>query len=133
MQAHLQAVSILYRAVGIIWLLVAALASVFVLFLGALMSWLAGQGGAEMPPEGLFVFVAALVIGIGLLFGLAHFIAGLGFRGGRSWARIMAIILGIFDLFCSVPFGTAVGIYVLWVCLSSKTQHLFEHPAQTQG
>jgi hypothetical protein len=35
----------------------------------------------------------------------------------EQWARTVAIILGVISLF-NVPFGTALGIYTLWVLLS---------------
>ena len=35
----------------------------------------------------------------------------------QPWARIPAIILGVISLF-HPPFGTALGIYTLWVLLS---------------
>jgi hypothetical protein len=35
----------------------------------------------------------------------------------QPWARIAAIVLGVLALF-HPPFGTALGIYTLWVLLS---------------
>jgi hypothetical protein len=37
----------------------------------------------------------------------------------QSWARIAAIVLGIVSLL-HPPFGTALGIYTLWVLLSDQ-------------
>lgn len=53
-------------------------------------------------------------------------IAGIGLLKRRSWARILALILAIFDLI-QIPIGTAIGIYVIWVLLNNETAKLFAH------
>ncbi len=47
-------------------------------------------------------------------------IAGFGLLGRRPWARTMAIVFGCLSLL-SFPFGTALGIYTLWVLASSDS------------
>jgi hypothetical protein len=42
----------------------------------------------------------------------------------ESWARILAIVLGILEL-VSIPFGTALGIYTLWVLLPADSESEF--------
>lgn len=49
------------------------------------------------------VFVAALAL-----------IAGIGLLNRRPWGRVVAIIVAILTL-VKFPFGTALGIYTLWV------------------
>jgi len=51
-------------------------------------------------------------------------IAGVGLLHFKPWARVLAIILSVIHLF-SVPFGTALGIYGLWVLLQRETESLF--------
>ncbi len=46
----------------------------------------------------------------------AGFLAGYGLLQRESWARLLALILGFLSLF-NIPFGTALGIYTLWVLL----------------
>jgi hypothetical protein len=41
-------------------------------------------------------------------------IAGYGLLMRKSWARVFAIVLAVLALF-KIPFGTALGIYTLWV------------------
>lgn len=43
--------------------------------------------------------------------------AGWGLLQHRDWARVLSIVLAIFSLF-NLPFGTALGIYTLWVLLA---------------
>jgi len=42
----------------------------------------------------------------------------------RPWARVLTIVISAFDLL-HVPFGTALGVYGLWVLLSSQGEALF--------
>lgn len=61
----------------------------------------------------LFPFMGA----VGLLlsaYAIAGVVAGWGLMDRRPWARMLAIILGCISLI-HFPFGTALGIYTLWV------------------
>lgn len=49
-----------------------------------------------------------------LAYAAAGFIAAWGLMERRPWARILTIVLGILTLI-HIPFGTALGIYTLWV------------------
>jgi hypothetical protein len=42
----------------------------------------------------------------------------------QPWARVLTIVLCAINLL-NVPFGTALGIYGLWVLLNSETEQLF--------
>ena len=46
-------------------------------------------------------------------------IAGWGLLQRKPWARILTIVLGVISLI-RIPFGTALGIYTLWVLLSKE-------------
>src|SRR5271170_1890574 len=70
-----------------------------------------------------------LMIGMGVcaflvLLSLPGIIAGFGLLAMKEWARIMTIVLSAFELL-SVPFGTALGIYGLWVLLKPESESLF--------
>jgi hypothetical protein len=47
-------------------------------------------------------------------FAIAGGIAGWGLMAHAPWARMLAIVLGCISLI-HFPFGTALGIYTLWV------------------
>jgi len=68
---------------------------------------------------GAFVFILLLILS------LPGLIGGFGLLQFKPWARIMVIILSVFELL-SVPFGTAIGIYGLWVLLNAETERLFQ-------
>jgi hypothetical protein len=70
------------------------------------------------------VFVVVLVLEIPGL------IAGWGVLRYRPWARPLNIACSIFDLF-SIPIGTAVGAYSLWVMFRPETAALFRHPPES--
>jgi len=59
-----------------------------------------------------------------LLLSLPGLIAGFGLLRLRPWARILTIVLSALNLL-NVPFGTALGIYGLWVLLQAETERLF--------
>jgi hypothetical protein len=67
---------------------------------------------------GGFVFLVLLVLS------LPGIIAGIGLVEFRPWARIMTIGLSVLEL-AHIPFGTALGIYGLWVLLTGETEQLF--------
>jgi len=68
-------------------------------------------------PGPLRLFLAPFVTGIGTLisgFAIAGLIAGWGLMSRSPWARMLAIVLACISLI-HFPFGTALGIYTLWV------------------
>jgi hypothetical protein len=60
--------------------------------------------------------LSALALGV-IGFAILGLIAGVGLLTCASWARILAVVLGCINLI-HIPFGTALGIYTLWVLLS---------------
>jgi hypothetical protein len=68
--------------------------------------------------------IAALVFFVLLVLSLPSLIAGVGLLQFRPWARILTIVLSVLELI-HVPFGTALGIYGLWVLLSQGSERLF--------
>jgi hypothetical protein len=54
-------------------------------------------------------------------------VTGWGLLTLKPWARILGIVLSILNLI-NIPFGTILGIYGLWVLLSSETERLFAAP-----
>ena len=43
----------------------------------------------------------------------------------EPWARTVALVLGFLSLF-NIPFGTAIGVYTLWVLLPSQAEGEYE-------
>jgi hypothetical protein len=72
---------------------------------------------------GAFVFILLLALS------LPGIVAGFGLLGLHPWARILTIVLSALELM-SVPLGTVLGIYGLWVLLSPGGEQLFRRPSQ---
>jgi len=79
-------------------------------------------------------FVAPLVLSIigGSLFLVAAggIFVGWGLLKHQPWARMAAIVLGVVSLL-HPPFGTALGIYTLWVLLSDQGGAEYDRLART--
>jgi hypothetical protein len=54
-----------------------------------------------------------------------HALEGMGLRRGLHWSRALGLALGMVNLIL-LPFGTALGVYALWVLLSAETKRLLE-------
>ncbi len=81
---------------------------------------------------------AAVLAILGPIFGIFFAVMSLpGLLGGiyllkyANWARILLIVVGILNLL-NFPFGTAVGVYTLWVLLNNETVALFNSGGVTQ-
>jgi hypothetical protein len=65
---------------------------------------------------GLATLIVVLT-SIGALLSLA---TGISLLMRKSWGRVLAIVVAILSLI-KIPFGTALGIYTLWVMLPSAS------------
>lgn len=59
-----------------------------------------------------------------LLLALPGLLAGYGLLTHRSWARILAIVIGVLALL-NIPIGTLIGIYTLWVLFQDDADQYF--------
>jgi hypothetical protein len=116
---HLRIVAILWIVLSMFHLLPAlALLSVFH-FAGDFFP-------TEVP---FFVHGFVRVFGwIFMLYALVGLIAGWGLLQREHWARPLTILLAFFNLL-SIPFGTALGIYTLWVLLPSESEQEYRQMA----
>ena len=62
---------------------------------------------------------------LALVWGAVHAGAGYGLRHYRHWSRPLALALGVVNLIL-LPFGTALGVYALWVLLAAETRQMFQ-------
>ena len=81
--------------------------------------------GPQGPPTA-FLRPLLSVIGFFILAKAAvGFLTGWGLMQRDSWARILAIVMAFIALF-NVPFGTAIGVYTLWVLLPRESEREYE-------
>jgi hypothetical protein len=122
MTSHVDFVGVLF----IVWGVLTTLVGVSTLALGigaAALITTASQGGGGVA-AGLTAAVFTALAVIAMLWGAAHVVVGVPLRRRRPWARLMALMLGSIDLLL-LPYGTALGIYALWVLLDEKGKALF--------
>jgi hypothetical protein len=62
---------------------------------------------------------------IAIIWGAAHVGVGVALRRHRRWSRLGALMLGSIDLVL-LPYGTALGVYGLWVLLREDARTLFD-------
>ena len=61
---------------------------------------------------------------LAILWGTAHVIVGIPLRRYTPWSRLTALMLGSVDLLL-LPYGTALGVYALYVLLNENGKRLF--------
>ncbi len=109
---------------GILWLAISAFNTIggVVLYVIAntLFAHLHEMGAPEAPAAFLRPLLSVIAIFV-LAKAACGFIAGWGLMKREPWARVIALVLGFISLF-NVPFGTAVGVYTLWVLLPAQSQ-----------
>jgi hypothetical protein len=84
-----------------------------------------GQLGASLTAV-TFMTLAVLAF----IWGGVHLMVGTLVRRHRSWSRHAAMMLGTVDLLL-LPYGTALGVYSLWILLREDAKQLFETPASS--
>lgn len=74
---------------------------------------------------GVTAAVFALIGGLALAWGGVHVWVAALLERRRSSGRVLALALALVNLLV-LPFGTALGIYALWVLLTNDGRRLFE-------
>ena len=104
------------QLLGIFWIAYSAisvLGGVILVILANTLFGRMGHAGAPLFLQPLLTAVGAFLI-VKSALGIA---AGWGLMQREPWARILAVVLGFVALI-NLPFGTALGIYTIWVLLS---------------
>ncbi len=123
MQQHVRILGILNIVYGGIGVLIGLF--VFLLLGGLAPVIHAIEPSADLENAGpVLGLVGAFVFGLLLVLSAPAIVAGFGLLSYQPWARILTIVISALHLL-SVPFGTALGIYGLWVMLSAETEPLF--------
>ncbi len=125
MRTHVQILAILNIAWGALGFLGALV--IFLIFGGAI--GVIGMAAHHDPGAGIAIPIVGLVGGviflIILITSVPSFVIGIGLWRCAWWSRVAGIILSAVHLL-NIPFGTALGIYGLWVLLSRDSLPLFE-------
>ena len=93
--------------------------NLFMLFIGLVVFFIligAGLLSADGEAMSILAVVGTVVLGIMVVISIPGIIAGWGLLKRKSWARILALVIGVLSLM-NIPFGTILGVYTLWALL----------------
>lgn len=114
---HIQVVGWLFVAHGVLLLLGAA---------GTLICFVAsGLFSGNVVHTLVSPIVGIVVMAVMAVFALPSLLTGRGLLEGKSWARVVAMILAVFAFF-NFPLGTALCIYTFWVLWGRDADSYFE-------
>lgn len=113
------------RNLGILWMVYSAIHLIPGLVLQSMPHWFGFRYDYPFFLGGIFRAVGAML----MLKGVLGLIAGWGLLDRQSWARMLAIVLAFLSLI-HMPFGTAIGIYTLWVLLPGASEHEYRQIAR---
>lgn len=125
MKRHVDFLSTLYVAWGAIFALVAIAG--FALAGGAFaiaQSTGPVRFGSEMAARLTGVTISIISL-IALVWAILHLVVGRQLKKYRPSARLMTLGLAVGNLIL-LPFGSALGVYALWVLLKDEGRRLFE-------
>ena len=116
------------RLLAILWFALSALSVlggvILVILANTLFLHLHGMGDPDAPTA--FLHPLLTVVGIFVIAkGAAGFLTGWGLLNREPWARIGSLVLAFISLI-NPPFGTALGIYTLWVLLPARAEEEYE-------
>lgn len=129
-QRHLQTLGSLWIVFAVYRIVSGLIGMFFVrMFVGRRFGgdWPFGHGGFLVGPSWMHLMpvIAAVTVCLALF---AAFV-GYSLLTRRTWGRVLGIIAGVLVLF-KFPFGTALGIYTLWVLAPSTSGLEYDSIAQ---
>ncbi len=126
LETHVKVLAVIFIVFSAVGVLAAfLLAAIFgVAGLATVAGAVGYDPGIAMPILGLAGTVLVCFL---LTLSLPGLVAGIGLLTFRPWARVLTIVLSALNL-VNVPFGTAIGVYGLYVLLSEEGTRLFTPP-----
>ena len=122
--SHVDLVGVLFMVWGALTILIGASTLALGMAAASLITAAAdagrGQFAASLTAATFTVFAI-----LAMVWGAGHVAIGVLVRRRRQWSRLGAILLSSVDLLL-LPYGTALGIYALWVLLREDAKRLFE-------
>ena len=122
MSAHIDLVGLLFIVGGLLTTLLGV--STLALGIGAVALIASPNVGASGVAASITAAAFTTLGIIAIVWGAAHVIVGVPLRQRKSWARLVALMLGCVDLLL-LPYGTAMGVYTLWALLNERGRALF--------
>lgn len=123
MERHIGLLAILNSLWGALAMLVGV--SMLLLSAGAMAILVAPEGRTVGFAVGLTAGTFAIIGVFSVLWGGAHLWVAARLRRHHASGRVLALGLAVVNLLI-LPFGTALGIYAMWVLLTNEGRRLFE-------
>ena len=120
MPAHVDFLGVLF----IIWGVLTTLVGFSTLALGVAAAAMVASRGSGQLAAGVTAAAFTTLAFIAIVWGVVHVVVGVPLRRRYPWARLVALMLGSVDLLL-LPYGTALGVYALWVLLNEKGKEAF--------
>jgi hypothetical protein len=124
MQKHVNTLAILHIIYSSLGLLVGIMVFVILAGIGLAVDQIPQSNDVQVSVSSILGAIGFLIAVILIVFSLPGIIGGIGLLKYREWARILVLIVGFFDLL-HIPFGTALGIYTIWVLFNDEAMKLF--------
>ena len=103
--------------------LMAVIGVMLLIFLAGIGMFSSAASG-EAAPFWVLTMVAVFVGGLMVVLALPSLLAGIGLLRRKEWGRILALIVGVFDLL-NFPIGTLIAVYSFYVLLQSSATPYF--------
>jgi len=123
-EAHVDLVGVLFMVWGGLTILIGASTLALGMAAAALVSSAVEAGRGQFAASLTAATFSAFAL-LSMAWGAAHVAVGVVVRRRRHWSRLGAILLGSVDLLL-LPYGTALGIYALWILMREDVKKLFE-------
>jgi hypothetical protein len=123
LERHLHIVGILWIALGALFAIPAAIFLLVGTSAGVILH------RQDFLP-GILPLLISIAAGTLLILAVGGICVGVGLMQHRPWARVTGIILAVLALF-HPPFGTALGIYTLWVLLADESGNEYAYLAHS--
>jgi hypothetical protein len=125
MRDHIKLLGIL----NIVWSSISLLVAMFALVLFGGLAGVAGLASRDGSSDGFLAAPILAVVGMCIValisaISLPALIGGIGLIKLQPWSRVLMIVVSVFHLI-SFPFGTALGVYGLWVLLHEQARREF--------
>jgi phage shock protein PspC (stress-responsive transcriptional regulator) len=136
MQPHRGRVQEHVRLVGLLWLAFSAFNAIGGVILYVIANTLLvhlRRGGIEGGPPAFLTPLLSTVAILLLAKAACGFVAGWGLTQREPWARVVVLVLAFVSLFTNIPFGTALGIYTMWVLLPAESEQEYEAMAEARA
>jgi hypothetical protein len=123
MDTHVKVLAILY----LVFSALSVLAAVAILLVTGAVTGIVGTAADPADARMAIPFIRLGGTAVAIYFtalAVPGVVVGVGLLERRPWARVLGIVLAVLSLM-HVPFGTALGVYGLWVLFNRETEGLF--------